>query len=102
MVQSIPNAPTINAENIETVLDGVRPFLSVAGGNIVVRSISGVGGLQPVILLKMEGMSWLALLRVIVCSCVLLCFIACYYYVLLCIIMYYYHVLLCVIIVYYC
>ena len=55
VVQTIPNAPTINSENIETVLDGVRPFLQVAGGNIVVKSISGVGGLQPVILLKMEG-----------------------------------------------
>ena len=55
VVQTIPNAPTINSENIETVLDGVRPFLQVAGGNIIVKSISGVGGLQPVILLKMEG-----------------------------------------------
>ena len=55
VVQSIPNAPIISSENIETVLDGVRPFLSVAGGKISVQSISGVGGLQPQIVLKMEG-----------------------------------------------
>mmetsp|Transcript_22764 Transcript_22764/g.21999 ORF Transcript_22764/g.21999 Transcript_22764/m.21999 type:complete len:231 (-) Transcript_22764:303-995(-) len=55
VVQSIPDAPIITMANIETVLDGVRPFLQVAGGNIVVKSISGVGGLQPVILLRMEG-----------------------------------------------
>lgn len=55
VVQSIPDAPIITMANIEVVLDGVRPFLQVAGGNIVVKSISGVGGLQPVILLRMEG-----------------------------------------------
>lgn len=55
VVQAIPDAPTISAETIETVLDGVRPFLAVAGGKISVQSISGVGGLQPQIILKMEG-----------------------------------------------
>lgn len=37
------------------VLEGVRPFLMVAGGSIQVREISGVGGLQPRVLLHMEG-----------------------------------------------
>lgn len=37
------------------VLEGVRPFLMVAGGSIEVREISGVGGLQPRVLLHMEG-----------------------------------------------
>ena len=55
VIQAIPNAPAISAESVETVLDGVRPFLSVAGGKISVQSISGVGGLQPQIVLKMEG-----------------------------------------------
>jgi Fe-S cluster biogenesis protein NfuA len=55
VLQAIPDAPAISAESVETVLDGVRPFLSVAGGKISVQSISGVGGLQPQIILKMEG-----------------------------------------------
>lgn len=55
VIQSLPDAPALTAEGIETVLDGVRPFLSVAGGKISVQSITGVGGLQPVVTLKMEG-----------------------------------------------
>jgi len=55
VVQSLPDAPELTEEAIETVLDGVRPFLAVAGGKISVDSIKGVGGLQPVIGLKMEG-----------------------------------------------
>lgn len=37
------------------MLEGVRPFLMVAGGSIQVREIAGVGGLQPRVLLHMEG-----------------------------------------------
>lgn len=55
VVQTLPNAPVLSNENIETVLDGVRPFLSVAGGKISIDSITGVGGLQPMVTLKMEG-----------------------------------------------
>ena len=55
VIQTLPSAPQINEANIETVLDGVRPFLSVAGGKISIHSLTGVGGLQPVISLKMEG-----------------------------------------------
>jgi len=55
VIQSLPNAPTLNTEAVEIVLDGVRPFLAVAGGKISVVSITGVGGLQPVVALKMEG-----------------------------------------------
>lgn len=55
VVQTLPDAPLLSNENIETVLDGVRPFLSVAGGKISIESIAGVGGLQPVVTLKMEG-----------------------------------------------
>jgi len=55
VVQTIPDAPALTNENIETVLDGVRPFLSVAGGKISIQSLTGVGGLQPVITLKMDG-----------------------------------------------
>jgi len=39
----LPNAPTLNTEAVEIVLDGVRPFLAVAGGKISVVSITGVG-----------------------------------------------------------
>lgn len=55
VVQTIPDAPVLTNENIETVLDGVRPFLSVAGGKISIQSLTGVGGLQPIITLKMDG-----------------------------------------------
>jgi Fe-S cluster biogenesis protein NfuA len=55
VVQALPDAPTLSDEEIEKVLDGVRPFLSVAGGKISVESITGVGGLQPVVTLKMIG-----------------------------------------------
>ncbi len=40
---------------METVLDGVRPFLTVAGGKIIVQALIGVDSLQPVVSLKMEG-----------------------------------------------
>lgn len=37
--------------------DGVRPFLSVAGGSITCQSITGESSVQPQITLKMEGAS---------------------------------------------
>lgn len=55
VIQTLPDAPTISEEEIDKVLEGVRPFLAVAGGKISVDSITGVGGLQPCITLKMEG-----------------------------------------------
>lgn len=55
VVQSLPGAPAITNEAVDTVLDGVRPFLSVAGGKITIDSITGVGGMQPKISLRMEG-----------------------------------------------
>ncbi|KAL3817260.1 hypothetical protein ACHAXA_007114 [Cyclostephanos tholiformis] len=55
VVQSLPDTPDLNEEQIYVVLDTVRPFLQVAGGTINVRSITGEGGLQPTITLKMEG-----------------------------------------------
>lgn len=55
VIQSLPDAPELNNCNLETVLDGVRPFLKVAGGKISVESLSGVGSMQPGVKLKMEG-----------------------------------------------
>lgn len=47
----------VPAENIMVCEDGVRPFLSVAGGSITCQSITGEGSVQPQITLKMEGAS---------------------------------------------
>lgn len=55
VIQVVPNAPKVTSDAVEAVLDGVRPFLSIAGGKISIENITGVGGLQPVIALKMEG-----------------------------------------------
>jgi len=57
VVQTLPSAPPLDLEGIELVLDGVRPFLNVAGGTIDVVSLSGQSSLQPAIVLKMSGQS---------------------------------------------
>jgi len=57
VVQSMPEGPELADEQVNVVLDGVRPFLQVAGGSIEIDSIQGAGGLQPTITLKMEGAS---------------------------------------------
>jgi Fe-S cluster biogenesis protein NfuA len=83
VVQALPSGPTLNEEQIDVVLNGVRPFLQVAGGSIqldhisgtqhlllmsrvIVRSLisilqsrlrKGLDGLQPSIWLKMTGSS---------------------------------------------
>lgn len=55
VVQAMPDSPDLNEDQINTVLDSVRPFLQVAGGTIDVASITGEGGVQPTVTLKMEG-----------------------------------------------
>lgn len=55
VVQSLPDSPDLDDEQINIVLDSVRPFLQVAGGTIDIDSISGEGGVQPTVTLKMEG-----------------------------------------------
>jgi Fe-S cluster biogenesis protein NfuA len=55
VIQSMPQGPTLEAEQINIVLDGVRPFLQVAGGSIDLDRIEGVDGLQPTIWLNMQG-----------------------------------------------
>ena len=57
VVQSMPEGPELNQEQIDVVLDGVRPFLNVAGGSIDLDRIEGVDGLQPAIWLNMQGTS---------------------------------------------
>ena len=55
VIQAMPDSPDLNEEQINIVLDTVRPFLQVAGGEIDVDSIAGEGGMQPTITLKMQG-----------------------------------------------
>ena len=57
VVQSMPEGPELNKEQIDVVLDGVRPFLQVAGGTIDLDRIEGLDGLQPAIWLDMQGSS---------------------------------------------
>lgn len=53
----MPEGPPLEDEQIEIVLDGVRPFLQVAGGDISIDRLEGVDGLQPSIWLNMVGSS---------------------------------------------
>ena len=57
VVQALPDVPDLTEAEVDTVLDGIRPFLSVAGGNIKVASLTGVTSIQPQLVLKMEGAS---------------------------------------------
>jgi Fe-S cluster biogenesis protein NfuA len=56
VIQSMPEGPELSEEQVDVVLDGVRPFLSVAGGTIECTEIIE-DSLQPLITLKMEGSS---------------------------------------------
>jgi len=57
VIQSMPEGPELNNEQINVVLDGVRPFLQVAGGTIDIDRLDGLDGLQPTIWLDMQGSS---------------------------------------------
>jgi Fe-S cluster biogenesis protein NfuA len=57
VIQSMPNGPDLCLEEIDVVLNGVRPFLKVAGGSIDMDRIEGLDGVQPTIWLKMGGSS---------------------------------------------
>jgi len=57
VVQSMPEGPELNEEQVDVILDGVRPFLQVAGGSISLDRFEGLDGLQPAIWLRMEGSS---------------------------------------------
>ena len=53
----MPQGPALVQEQVDIVLDGVRPFLQVVGGNIDVDRLEGVDGLKPTIWLHMQGNS---------------------------------------------
>ena len=57
VIQSLPEGPPLVEEQIEVVLDGVRPFLQIVGGNIVLNRIEGLDSIQPNIILEMSGSS---------------------------------------------
>lgn len=57
VIQAMPEGPPLDEDQVNIVLDGVRPFLQVAGGSIDIVSIEGEGGLQPTIWLQMKGSS---------------------------------------------
>ena len=55
VIQVIPDGPSLEEEEVDVILNGVRPFLDIAGGQIDCVAIEGVGGLQPTIMLNMKG-----------------------------------------------
>jgi len=57
VIQAMPEGPSLDEEQVDVVLNGVRPFLTVAGGSIDIDRIEGEGGLQPTIWLDMRGSS---------------------------------------------
>jgi len=57
VIQAMPEGPPLDEEQVDVVLAGVRPFLTVAGGSIDIDRIEGEGGLQPTIWLNMGGSS---------------------------------------------
>ncbi|CAB9496182.1 NifU-like protein 3, chloroplastic [Seminavis robusta] len=57
VIQAMPEGPPLNEEQVNVILDGVRPFLQVAGGSIECNRLEGVDGLQPAIYLEMKGSS---------------------------------------------
>lgn len=57
VMQSMPQGPPLEQEQVDIVLDGVRPFLEVVGGSIDMDRIEGVDSLQPTIWLHMQGNS---------------------------------------------
>jgi lysyl-tRNA synthetase class 2 len=57
VIQAMPEGPPLDEEQVDVILDGVRPFLNVAGGTIRLDRFEGLDGLQPTIWLKMEGAS---------------------------------------------
>lgn len=57
VVQALPDAPELTIDGVNEVLDGVRPFLSVAGGQVDIVDLSGVNSLQPLLQLSISGKS---------------------------------------------
>ncbi|KAJ8612522.1 hypothetical protein CTAYLR_003731 [Chrysophaeum taylorii] len=57
VVQAMPSAPDLTFEAVNEVLDGVRPFLSVAGGQVEIVDLTGAQSVQPNLILSLTGKS---------------------------------------------
>ncbi|EME26515.1 iron-sulfur cluster scaffold protein [Galdieria sulphuraria] len=55
VVQEETMGPELNEQNIDSVLDEVRPFLKIAGGKIDLVGIYGTDSPSPSVSLKMSG-----------------------------------------------
>jgi len=55
VVQEESSGPELNEQNIDKVLDEVRPFLKIAGGKIQLVGIYGLDSPAPSVSLKMSG-----------------------------------------------
>jgi Fe-S cluster biogenesis protein NfuA len=55
--QSQPTGPPLTLDEVEVVLDTVRPFLKIAGGEIHIDLLEGETSVQPTVTLRMEGAS---------------------------------------------
>lgn len=60
VLQSMPEGPQLSKGEVEKVLDGVRPYLKIAGGTIALLDIKTPPGLQKyrgTLVLKLGGAS---------------------------------------------
>mmetsp|Transcript_130 Transcript_130/g.341 ORF Transcript_130/g.341 Transcript_130/m.341 type:complete len:217 (-) Transcript_130:24-674(-) len=57
VIQVLPDAPDLSPEAVDEVLEGVRPFLSVAGGSVDLVSVDALSSLQPTVVLRLQGKS---------------------------------------------
>lgn len=55
--QVMPGAPDLTEEGVESVLETVRPFLQMAGGDVKIIDLTGQESIQPLITLQMTGKS---------------------------------------------
>ena len=55
VIQSSPQGPAVTKKEVETVLNGIKKFISFLGGDITVLSIEGLEGLLPRIRLRLDG-----------------------------------------------
>mmetsp|Transcript_12305 Transcript_12305/g.35737 ORF Transcript_12305/g.35737 Transcript_12305/m.35737 type:complete len:104 (+) Transcript_12305:480-791(+) len=51
------NGMAFTKENVEKILDGVRPFIKMTGGDITVVEANKVGSVAATVALKMTGRS---------------------------------------------
>ena len=55
VIQDNPKGPDIDAEQVNIVLENVRPYLSVFDSSVDLHNLQNVDSLQPVITLQLKG-----------------------------------------------